>query len=668
MKRIIFLLFFISMAGLSYAQTLTGVEVLDSSIRVTADSPFTYTVYKPADPYMVVVELPGVSIGAMKDRIVPDKGGVSEIRLSETGTSAKLEITLEAPNSVEPLYQGNTLTLSIKETAPETKAPSYAQAPKEEPQPPQEQALPQATEIRDVRFAREAGYINLLIRADGVMKPTIFTLDGKIVIDIPGVSMKAELPEAVVAPAKAIRYGLHKDKVRIVIDLKEKADFEAKTLPDSMIIAFKAKEEAKAEVAPTPPPPTEEAKPIEKPLETKYGGKPISLDFQNADIVPIFRLLGDVAGYNTVIHPQVSGKITLKLINVPWEQALDIMLETFNLERSIEGNVLTIAPSGVFAKRKEDIERLKEASERAEPLVQEIIAVNYDDADSIKQAVENAKLKSPKGSITIHKRTNSLIVQDTKDRIAQMKELIAKLDVPKPQVMIEAKIIEVSTDYTQNLGIRWGGTITGSNVKNFPDTTNAEFSVNTPITAATGPGGILNLTIGTAATTQVNLSLEAIETVGKTKKLSNPKLLTMDNVAASIQQGVSIPVQTTTAAGSTTEFVNANLNLNVTPKITPEGYIQMKISAANDTPVSVGGSTGINKQSIQTEALVKNGETLVLGGIYTRTDQTTSQGVPLLSKIPIIGWLFKTKEVQNPTKELLIFITPVIVDKGATGI
>ncbi|MDP2166798.1 MAG: type IV pilus secretin PilQ [Thermodesulfovibrionales bacterium] len=677
--------------GQEYTATLTAIDVTDNSVEIKASSPFTYTVYKPSDPYLVVVELPGVGIGSLSDRIVPGKKGISEIKVSTISApspASKIEILLDAPNDIEPKYTNNTLTLNIKEIKTAAPARKRAEEPAagqaavetqamEEAVETSEEfpaiALPPAKEIKNVTFGYKNGYLNLIIKADGAMKPNVFTLGNKIVVDIPGVSMAAALPEAVVSPVKAMRYGLHKDKARIVVDLTEKNDFKTRIEGDSMVIAFRVAEipvgfkpetmaaAEKAEAAPTPV-----LEPKAAPV-VKITEKLISLDFQTADIIPIFRLLGDVSGYNTVIHPQVSGKITIKLLNVPWEQALAIVLETFNLEKSMEGNILSIAPSGTFTKRKEEAKRLKEATQREEPLVEEVIPLEYAEAGDIKTSIENGKRLSPRGSVEVHRGENTLIVRDVAEKIEEILEYIKILNTPVPQVMIEAKIVEVSTDYAQSLGIRWTGSADGSKIAGVGDTVKGQFSVNSPTTTATGPGGVLAMTVGTAATKMVNLSLEALETVMKIKKLSNPKILTINKKSASIQQGVQIPVQTTTAAGSTTEFKNANLSLTVTPTI-KRNYIEITVQANNDTPVSVGGATGINTQSVTTQALVKDGETLVLGGIYTRSETESTQGVPYLSKIPIIGWLFKTKSTSTPTKELMIFITPVIVKSDRAAV
>jgi type IV pilus assembly protein PilQ len=257
---------------------------------------------------------------------------------------------------------------------------------------------------------------------------------------------------------------------------------------------------------------------------------------------------------------------------------------------------------------------------------------------------------------------NTLIIKDTQKSIAKIRNLVKVMDVSKPQVMIEAKLVQVSNDYSETLGIKWGGSFTNPQ---FPTPVGGSFSVNTPTdpagSAASVPGGALGLTVGHANTLKVDLSLSALESIGKSKTLSNPKVMTMDNEKATIQQGSTFYIATVSQAGTQTQAQTATLSLEVTPKITPDGYVQLKVTATDNSLVSVNPPV-VDTKSMTTQALVKNGETLVLGGIYTSTKTENEDGVPLLSRIPGIGWLFKTKKLVGPTtKELLIFITPTVI-------
>jgi type IV pilus secretin PilQ/predicted competence protein len=706
---------------------LSSIDVLADRLNIVVDRPFTYTVYKSSDPYKVIVELPDVRLGSVPQRIRADRAGITEITIIQIDEpiSSRIEILLASPVNVEPVYKDTSLAILVKEE-PETKAPDVASIPKAEeeevelaPERPDERAsipvaevkeepptlkpepqvvapapeikvepstpkyvaptipsklpkeLSPATTILQVNIEKEPGILKVVIKGNGSMNPDVFRLDNRAILDIPNVKIAASLPSAVL-PLKNIRAGKHIDKTRLVLDMKEGTSFDVAAVEDSVIVSFRIPEEKPVEMAAEKAAPITPAEtmvalmPETRPVEGKYKGQRISLDFQNADIVPIFRLLADISGYNFVIDPSVRGSITLKLMNVPWDQALDIILQTFSLGKSIEGNIIWIAPTAMFTKMAEEKTKTKVAEEILEELVQEVIRVNYATASEISGAINTAKLMTTRGSITMDNRMNTLIIKDTQKSIDKIKELLKIMDVAKPQVMIEAKIVEVSSDYSQALGIRWGGSFYAPVS---PSSLSGDFSVNTPTSSAGSSaevsGGALALTIGNANTVNVNLSLSALETIGKSRRLSNPKILTMDNEAATINQGTSVPYPTVSAEGTKIEFVQATLSLNVTPRITPDGYVQLKISATNN---ALGSATtygySIDTKSVNTQALVKNGDTLVIGGIYTTDTIESSEGIPVLSKIPFLGWLFKTQTQTGPNvKELLVFITPTIVGR-----
>jgi type IV pilus assembly protein PilQ len=645
---------------------ITAVNIMDNAVQLSIKgeyAPASYTIYKPADPYVVVVDLPGMGAEGIGEKMVSDKAGITEVRVVKTeapALSTRVEILLSSPSEVAPEYTDGSLVLRVKEVAP-AEGPGQV---KEEAKAPASEDLPPATEIQEIGFDYLKGSVRLVIKGNGSMKPEVFSIKEKVILDVPGVAMKAAMPEAVLAPVKAVRQGVHDGAARLVVDLKEPVEFTVTAEADRVVLSFPAEGVPvieKAEAAGEAP---------VRAVKGKYTGKPISLDFQDADIVPIFRFIGDVAGYNMVVHPSVSGRITLKLLNVPWDQALEIILQTFKLAKAVEGNIMTIAPTEIFAQWKEEEVKMKAAEVKAADLRQEIIRINYADANDVQGAIKGAKVVSPRGNITIDKRMNTLIVNDTEENITQIKDLVEIIDVPKPQVMIEAKIVEIDNTYTRNLGIRWGGS--ANDTIGRTDDVASNFSVNAPVTRF-GPdeiGSGVELLLGSITdSVQVDLSLEALEIIGKSRKLANPRVLTIDGETANIQQGSSIPVQTTTAEGTQTEFVNANLNLQVTPRIAPDGFIQLKVVAANDSPGDVTpGGIAINRKNVSTQAIVKDGETLVIGGIYTDQDSKTETGVPALHRIPLLGWLFKTRTDLKPQNELLILITPRIVKQTAGGV
>ncbi len=710
-------------SGTDEFPVLADVKQEENGISFIGSKNFTYTIYTGNDPYKVTVDIPDMRLGNFKEKIAWDKAGISEIipqQLDTPKPSVRLDIILQSPAAVVPFYKDNTLTLLTKPEEPVTltqektdekveskeaanagavsasgpegeSKPSEAAAPEaKEAQAPEKSSaaapavLSAAKSINSIELKKSADALKVLIIGDGAMKPNVFPIDERIVIDIPHVSMHASLPSSVVSPLKGIRAGKHRDKVRLVLDLRHKTTYDVAVVGNAVEVSLKSKEYAAAR--PEARNETElkevsakeavqqEAKPAmsrEANAAGRYKGKKISLDFQDAEVGPIFRLLADVNDYNLVLDPGVKGKITIKLMNVPWDQALEIVARQSNLSYRIDQNILYVAPTAVFEKLAQDKAKLLKAEDENEPLVQEVLRVNYATAGEVQAAINNGKLLSTRGTITPDGRMNTLIVKDTQKSIDRIKELVKIMDIAKPQVMIEAKLVEVGTTYSENLGIRWGGNFSS---QTFPNTTSGNFSVNTPTVnagpATSNPGGTMNLTVGHANSLSVNMSLSALESIGKSKTLSNPKILTMDNESATIQQGTTFFIPTVSQSGTQTQSQTATLSLQVTPKITPDGYIQLKVNATDNSlqPGTAGATAVVNTKSLTTQALVKNGETLVLGGIYRTDESESSDRVPLLSKIPGLGWLFKTKNVNGPNiSELLIFITPTIVRQQVTS-
>lgn len=424
----------------------------------------------------------------------------------------------------------------------------------------------------------------------------------------------------------------------------------------------------------------------ETPISGKYTGRKISLDFQDADILSILRLISEVSGMNIIASPDVKGKITVKMLNVPWDQALDIILKTHGLGKVVEDNIIRVAPIGTLAKERDELAKAKEAEAKAEDLVSKIIPLGYSKPGPMKEAIEKAKVLSPRGNVSIDERTNTLIVKDIAKNLADAEALIGVLDKPTPQVSIEAKIVEASTSFTRELGIQWGfkqvmDAAHGNALPyTFPHSMTVGGATNSPVAmggpsgnpwainfpaafGAAGMGGALGLTLGSITNTfTLDLQLSALEGTGQGKLLSNPKIVTLDNEKALIKQGRKIPYATTSAEGTKTEFVDAVLSLEVTPTITPGGAISMNIKVTKDEPgATTPAGPIIEKKEANTSVLVRDGETIVIGGIMTSKKLEDTSGVPLLYKIPILGWLFKKEAVKEETTELLIFITPRIV-------
>ncbi len=690
------------------ATVITGIEIQDYTVTIKADKPFVYTIYRPGDPYKIVIDLPDVTLGTLNSKIVSNKAGITEIvpsQIESPSVMARLEILFQTPSiasKVEQEYKNNVLIVRIKEEPPkEVTAVSIvsedvSKAKENIPEPPasEQKPLPKATEISSILFEKSADTVKVLIKGNGSMIPNILPLDDRIVIDIPDVVMNTPLPSAVVPPVKGIRSGKHDDEIRLVLDLKEKTNFDVTAIGDSIVIAFQRTEKETPAAAPIAQMPEDrrsaeaektetatkviEVKEPEALVEGKYTGKKLSLDFQDADIVPIFRLLADISGYNIVVSPEVKGKLTMKLINVPWDQALDLILKTFSLGKSIEGNILRIAPYTVLAKESEEAAKAQEAGIKAERLETKMFNISYAKVKDVEASILKSKILTPRGTISVDERTSSMFVNDVASVFPKVENLLVTLDRPTPQVLIEARIVEVNTNEVRDLGIQWGLTLKGVNTLsslggfsglNSGTFTGNNFLVDFPGGASAGGGsgftfGIMN----PAKTMGLDLQLSAVEKLGKGKIISNPRIMTLDNGKAKISQGKSIPYTKLTAEGTPTEeFKDVTLELNVQPHITPDNSISILIEIKKEELdfafVSKEGTPSTDKKEAKTEVIIKDGETVVIGGIYKIIKSESETGVPGLMKIPILGWLFKKYKEDVTTSELLIFITPRIVQK-----
>jgi type IV pilus assembly protein PilQ len=372
----------------------------------------------------------------------------------------------------------------------------------------------------------------------------------------------------------------------------------------------------------------------------------------------------------------------MKFRDVPWNQALDTMLKTFSLAKSIEGNIIRIAPHTVFAKESEEKTKAQEALVKAEPLESRMFPISYADVSIVETAVKTSKLLTPRGSISVDKRTSSMLIKDVASVFPEVENLLATLDRPTPQVLIEARIVEVNTNNERELGIQWGINVSTTNtLTSIGGLSGVPFTSTGPLSGGNylvdfpakgvGPLSGSGFTFGIidpARTIGLDLQLTAIETMGNLKVVSNPKILTVDNGKAKILQGKSIPVRKLTTEGTiSTEFKDVTLELVVTPHITPDKSITMAIEIKKEeldpTVPSVEGVPGTDKKEANTNVIIKDGETIVIGGMYKITTNDSESGVPGLMNIPILGWLFKSNKTTSSTSELLIFITPRIVEK-----
>lgn len=407
-----------------------------------------------------------------------------------------------------------------------------------------------------------------------------------------------------------------------------------------------------------------------------YTGSRISLDFQKADIHNILRIIADVAGLNIITSDKVKATVTLKLKNVPWDQALDVILRNNGLDKTQDGNIIRVATMEEVAKDKEAASKNRKADVEIVPLFTRVFDVNYESVDKLKKNLDS--LKSERGSVEINERTNTIIVKDMREKLAEMASLIERLDKREPQVLIEARIISATHDKVKGLGIQWGGYYNNTSGLLFPNTigvtggagaapnvsssgggTGANFPI---VPGAGGALGALGLTLGAVnGTALLDAKLMAMEQDSDAVIISNPKITTMNNKKAVIKSGTQVPYQTTSNEGTKTEFKDAVLLLEVTPHITSDKHMRLTLKVTKDRPLP-GNPPPIEKREAETEVLVADGETTVLGGLFEDTTNTGQAMIPGLGRLPFIGWLFKNETSSNNNQELLIFITPKIVD------
>ncbi len=428
------------------------------------------------------------------------------------------------------------------------------------------------------------------------------------------------------------------------------------------------------------------------PQRREYTGRRITLEFHDIEVRNLLRLIADVSKKNIVVADDVQGRVTVSLRNVPWDQALDLVLKTKGLDKEELGSVIRVAKFEDIAKEQEA--RAKAAAARAPliPLKVRLIPVNFARAQDLATRVK--EVLSERGSVTTDERTNVLIVKDIQEALARAEGLVRNLDTEIPQVRIESRIVEATSNFAKQIGVQWGGNATFSQTTGnalpvvFPNIAGAtgaaggnvtpvagspNFAVNLPAAVGQGSGGALGLVFGSAGGAfNLNLRISALENSGVVKTISAPSVSTVDNKEATIGQGLSIPFSQTSAAGVNTVFVEAKLELKVTPHVSADGSILMKIKVTNNQPnpqlTGANGQPSISKREAETEALVKDGETTVIGGIYTRQTSNRLSEVPVLGKIPILGFFFRNKNETDDHTELLIFITPRILNRPATTV
>jgi type IV pilus assembly protein PilQ len=429
----------------------------------------------------------------------------------------------------------------------------------------------------------------------------------------------------------------------------------------------------------------------------RYSGRRIDLDFKDADIHNILRLLSEVGGVNVVTADNVGGTVTIRMRDVPWDQALDVVLQAKSLGMVRQGNLLRVAPLAQLEQEREAAIARQKQQQQLAPLETRLVPVSYATAQNLQPRVR--ELLTERGSVSVDDRTNMLIVRDIVGQLDDVEDLVRNLDTQTPQVLIESRIVEASSSYSRDIGIQWGGAAVMSSatgnptglrfpsdigvaggvpVDNAPtqglspfngSVNNPNYAVNLPAVTGNGAGGALGLTMGSlSGAVNLNVRLSAAEAAGSVRIISSPRVLTLDNNEASISQGTLIPFSQVSAQGVNTAFQEAKLELNVTPHVTSDGAVAMDVKITRNEPdfgrVGANGDPTILEREAVTQLLVDDGDTAVIGGIYTRNTGRNVDQVPFLGDIPVLGVFFKRRRFREDRNELLIFLTPRIVNRA----
>jgi type IV pilus assembly protein PilQ len=558
------------------------------------------------------------------------------------------------------------------------------------------------TTIKDILVQPRDGATAVTLRATGPIEPANVYVpkDGprRLVMNLANVSSAITSP--VIAgkePVQRVRVGLSPTSpliTEVSMDLSRAATHRIETSTDKneltvvfdspLTVAAKPAAPQQAGVPPvvTPvaaqvpvpvPPAAQQAAGGQAPTSAvpqnpqRYTGHPVSLDFSGADLRSVLRTFAEISGLNIVIDPTIQGTVDVSLRDVPWDQALDIILRANRLGYSVDGTIVRIAPLAVLADEETQRRKLSDEQALSGELRVMTRALSYARAEDLK-ALITATALSQRGSIQTDQRTNTIIINDLPERLERAAGLLTTLDVPQPQVEIEARIVQTNRSFAQSLGVSWAlnGTSTaalGNTIPlAFPNTATGGVGVNLPAQPAPSTASIALGSINGAV--NLDVALSALERTGQGRILSTPRVATQNNIEAEITQGIQIPIQTIANNTVTVSFRDAALTLKVTPQITAAGTVIMRINVANESPDfsrQVNGIPPIDTQRAATQVLVSDGETTVIGGIYVSREQANQERTPGLYRLPLLGWLFKKNTVEDESRELLIFLTPKIV-------
>ncbi|MTD18572.1 type IV pilus secretin PilQ [Pseudomonas sp. CCM 7891] len=424
--------------------------------------------------------------------------------------------------------------------------------------------------------------------------------------------------------------------------------------------------------------------PVRVPIGHAFSGEKLTLNFQDIEIRTVLQQIADVAGLNLVASDEVQGSITLRLKDVPWDQALDLVLQTKGLDKRVTANVMLVAPADELAARELLTLESRQQMAQLAPLRRELLQVNYAKAADLARLFQSVTghegTTDERGSVAVDERTNNIIAYQTRERLEELRRIVAQLDVPVRQVMIEARIVEANVDYDRSLGVRWGGVANrgkwSAGGLRKPLAEGAEPPENPPSSPFVDLGSFNGASgLGIAFITDnvlLDLELTAMEKTGNGEIVSQPKVVTSDKETARILKGTEIPYQESSSSGATSvSFKEASLSLEVTPQITPDDWVIMEVKVTKDEPDylnKLNDVPPIKKNEVNAKVLVKDGETIVIGGVFSNTQSKVVDKVPFLGDLPYLGRLFRRDVVSEKKSELLVFLTPRIMNNQAIAV
>lgn len=666
----------------------------------------TYDVRAFDDGRRVVVDVNGATLSDDGVRVEGGSNLITRSTASTTARGVRVEVVLSQAAGYRARFEGGEIRLVF--TA-EGDAPAADAAP----------AASGDAVVREIVIERRDGRERVVVTLSRAAAFRVVPgAEGPARLEIPGASLAGGVPASVLGDAQSsVRsVSVRRAEGKVLLDVERSPGVSATAIREGNRIVWLFSE---AEVSATARPATrtiarEAAVEIDSdevaafltdvPMQivgarggSRYSGRRIDLDFKDADIHNILRLLSEVGSVNVITSDDVKGTVTIRMRDVPWDQALDVILQAKGLGMIRRGNLIRVAPLTVLEKERElAIARRKQQIELS-PIETRLVSVSYADADDLASRVR--EMLTERGKVSVDERTNMLVVRDVAETLDDVEDLVRNLDSQTPQVLIEARIVEATSQFQREVGVQWGGDVTMTSATGnptgliFPSNITAaggasdqkapteglspfvnllptpNYAVNMPAAVGTGAGGALGLSLGSiAGNLNINVRLSAAESSGSVRIISSPRILTLDNHDAHIAQGTLIPYSQISAQGIQTAFQEAKLELAVRPHVTSDGAVAMDVKINRDEPdftrVSARGDPTILKREAQTSLLVQDGHTAVIGGIYTRNTGRSVSQIPFFGDIPIIGVLFQNRRSRDERNELLIFLTPRIANRA----